>query len=211
MAVPRLLPLLLAVLLVAATGPGLSQAQGGRPVFAASSVGQARPLPPHVREERRFLQESAAQMQFTFEAARLAKDRATSPRARELAAAFIADHAAGHARLVRLLHTRGMAMPIASNAQSKILRQLAKAGGARFDRMFLVDVGTRAQAEALRQHERALPMLQDAAVRAWAEERLPRLRAQKVLAERGFARGNAPLTGPGSPSPASGHRAPAWP
>jgi predicted outer membrane protein len=113
--------------------------------------------------------------------------------------------------VLRLLHARGMAMPMLTNEQSKLLRQLARAEGTRFDRLFLHDIGVRAQAQALRQHERSVPALQDPALRMWADERLPRLRAQLVLAGRGFARGNAPLTGRSSPSPASGHRAPAWP
>jgi putative membrane protein len=206
--------LLQAAALALGAGAGTAHAaQGsGRPIFAPASIGQARPSAPHQREERRFLQESAAQLHFAHEAARLAHGRAASERARDLAAAFIADHRAAAPRLQRLLHARGMAMPMLDNAQAKVLRQLARANGARFDRAFVQDVGVRAQVLALRQHERAAPLLQDPALRAWADERVPRLRAQLALAERGrFARGNAPLTGRSSPSHASGHRSPAWP
>lgn len=161
-----------------------SAASSGRHVFAPGSVGTVRPLSPQQREERRFLQEAAAHLHLVNAAAELALARSQNAAVRELAKDLVRHYKAAHPALLRLLHVRGMAMPMPGNAQAKLLRQLGKATGPRFDRMFIEDVALRAQAGELRSWERLAATAQDTALKAWVEQHLPALRFQLAMAER---------------------------
>lgn len=189
---------------VAAVWSWAPHAQAGRPVFAPGSVEAARPLTPQQREERRFLQEAAAHLRFVHEASRLALTRSGSTAVRELAASIEEHHKQAHVQVIRLLHARGMAMPMPGNEHAKLLKQLGKAAGGKFDRLYLEEVGVRAHAIELRHHERAALAAQDAAVRTWAEQQQPGLRYRLAMAERALPGGDRRAQGkPGPPGPAA--------
>ena len=141
-------------------------------------------LTPEQRQERRFLQDAAAQLRFEHEAARIALTKSQNAAVREIATQIVREHKASEPHLLRLLHMRGMAPPLVDNAHVKAMKQLQKAEGRRFDRMFLEEVALRAQAIELREHERVLQTQFDPAIRVWAESRLPGLRMRMAMAER---------------------------
>lgn len=163
---------------------GHAAAAGRGPVFAASSVEGLRRLSPEQRQERRFLQETAAQLRFTAEAAKLAMARSGSAAARELAGNLLLYERQVQPDLLRLLHARDMALPMLGNDQMKVLKQLGRASGTKFDRVFLQEVGVRAHAYDLRTHERMAQSAQDPALRAWAQQQVPSVRYRLRLAER---------------------------
>jgi predicted outer membrane protein len=160
-------------------------ATGGRaPVFAASAVEGLKRLSPEQRQERRFLQETAAQLRFTTEAAKLAMARSGNAATRELASNLLKYEREAQPDLLRLLHARDMALPMLANDQIKVLKQLGRSSGARFDHLFLQEAGMRAHAYDVRTHERMAQMAQDPALRAWAQQQLPAMRHRLQLAER---------------------------
>lgn len=159
-------------------------AQARAPVFAAAAVEGLKRLTPEQRYERRFLQETAAQLRFMADASRLALARSDSTAVRELAGNLLQHEKSAQQDLLRLLYARGMAMPMLANGQVKLLKQLGRAGGAKFDRLFLQEVGLRAQAYDLRTYERMAQAAQDPALRSWAEQQLPGVRWRLQLAER---------------------------
>ena len=159
-------------------------ASSGRPVFAAGSVGSVRPLSPQQRQERRFLQEAAAHLHLVNAASELALARSQNAAVRELARDLVRHSKAAHPGLLRLLHARDMAMPMQGGAEAKLLRQLGKASGTRFDRMFIEEVAVRMQSGKLRHYERMAAAAQDPALKAWVEQHLPALRFQLAMAER---------------------------
>jgi putative membrane protein len=181
----RFLRMSLYVVAVYAVLAGTHAVAGGRaPIFAASAVEGVKRLTPEQRQERHFLQETAAQLRYTGEAAKLAQTRAGSAAARELASNLLLYERQAQPELLRLLHVRGMAMPMLDNDQIKVLKQLGRANGAKFDRLFLQEVGLRAHAYDLRTHERMGQVAPDPALRDWAEQQLPGIRYRLQLAER---------------------------
>lgn len=174
-----------AALALAAWAPDAALAANtGRPVFAAGSVGAVQPLSPQQREERRFLQDAAAHLHFMNAAARLALARSSGTAVRELAADLARHYEAANPPLMRLLHVRGMAMPMQGSAQAKVLARLAKVSGAQFDRLFIEEVALRPQMLQLRYYERLAAAAQDPALKAWVERHLPALRFQLAMAQR---------------------------
>lgn len=165
-----------------ATGHAATDARA--PVFAAGSVEGLKRLSPQQRQERRFLQETAAQLRFTAEAAKLAMARSGNAATRELASNLLLYEREVQPDLLRLLHARGMALPMLGNDQIKVLKQLGRSGGAKFDRLFLQEVGMRVHAYDLLTHERMAQTAQDPALRAWAQQQLPAVRYRLELAER---------------------------
>jgi putative membrane protein len=180
------LSLHVAVAFAMLAGAQASNAVAGEraPMFAASAVEGLKRLTPEQRQERRFLQETAAQLRFTAEAAKLAQTRSSSAAARELASNLVAYERQAQPELLRLLHVRGMALPMLDNDQIKVLKQLGRANAAKFDRLFLQEAGLRAHAYDLRTHERMAQVAQDPALKAWAEQQLPGMRYRLQLAER---------------------------
>jgi len=176
-------------------------AQGiAAPAFAPSGVEKVQRLSPGERQERRFLQDAAAQLRFEHEAARIALAKSQNAAVREIASQIVRQHKASEPTLVRLLHVRGMAMPLVPNEHIKVMKQLQRADGRRFDRLFLEEVALRAHGVEVREHERLLQAQVDPAVRSWAEARLPGLRMRLAMAERAVPQGDrlirAGLTGP---------------
>lgn len=194
--------------LAVAASAWMPAADAGRTVFAPGAVETVRPLSPQQREERRFLQEAAAHLRLVHEASRLALTRSGNAAVRELAGSIEAHHKDAHVQVTRLLHARGMAMPMLGNEHTRLLKQLGKAQGGKFDRLFLEEVGVRAHALELRQHERAALAAQDAAVRAWAEQQQPGLRYRLAMAERALPGGDRRAHGRPSPQGPAASRLP---
>jgi putative membrane protein len=170
-------------LLAAASAP-LAAPAGRAPAFAPGAVEGVRPLTPEQRMERRFLQDAAALQRYTSEAAKIALARSQNAAVREVAAQLRKHHETSQLELQYLLHVRGMALPMLSNEQAKSLKQLGRASGRQFDRLFLQEVGVRAQVIELRGYERMAQAARDPKIRAWVESQLPALRLRIALAER---------------------------
>jgi predicted outer membrane protein len=185
-------------LMAAASAPLAAPAvpSGRAPVFAPGAVEGMRPLTAEQRMERRFLQDAAALQRFNAEAAKLALARSQSAAVREIALQLRKQHETSQADLQYLLHVRGMALPMLGNDQARALKQLARANGRHFDRMFLQEVGVRAQVLELRSYERMAQAASDPQVRAWVQAQLPALRLRIALAERALPERTA--TAPGS-------------
>jgi predicted outer membrane protein len=170
--------------------PAAGAAPGG---YAAAAAAEAKPLPPAQRLERRFLQISAANLRFQSEASRLATTRSNNPAVKDLANTLMTRNQTAQPELLRLLHTRGMAPPIPTNEHSKLLRQLAKLNGAKFDRLYVDEVMLRSYQADIANYEKVLTQAEDAVLKAWIDRQLPTLRFQ--YAKAGKALPNASLRG----------------
>ena len=87
--------------------------------YAPQAAAEAKPLPPVQRLERRFLQIAAADLRFQAEASRLAQSRTNNPAVKDLANTLLSRYETAQPEMLRLLHVRGMAMPIPTNEHTK--------------------------------------------------------------------------------------------
>ena len=184
------------LLLLAAASAALAAPAGRAPVYAPGAVEGLRRLTPEQRMERRFLQDAAALQRFSGEAARLALARSQSPAVREVATQLRKHLETSGPQLQYLLHVRGMALPMLDNEQARALKQLGRASGRQFDRLFLQEAGVRAQVLELRSYERMAQAAHDPQIKAWVESQLPPLRYRLALAERALPERTA--TAPGN-------------
>jgi putative membrane protein len=189
--------------LLAANAQAAPPGSGG---YGAATGAQARPLSPAQRLERRFLQIAAANLRFQSEASRIAMDRSASPAVKDLANTLLARQETAQPEMVRLLHARGMAMPIPSSAHGKVLKQLAKLGGAKFDRAYVDEVALRSSQEDIANHEKMSAQAEDPVLKAWVDRQLPTLRYHLAKAGRALPgasshehRGGLTFSAPGSP------------
>ena len=150
----------------------------------ASAAGAPRPSTPAQRLERRFLQLTAANLRFQADASRLALARSGNPEVKDLANALLARHEQAEPELVRLLHARGMALPIASNQHAKVLKQLAKLQGAQFDRLYVEEAVRNPYRADIANFQKVAVEAEDPVIRAWAERQLPVLRVHEAKAGR---------------------------
>ena len=132
--------------------PALAQPRAN--LYAAAAAAEAKPLSQPQRLERRFLQIAAANLRFQSEASRLAATRSNNPAVKDLANALLARQQTAQPELLRLLHARGMAMPIPTNEHGKVLKQLAKLNGAKFDRLYVDEVVIGCRSEVIARHPR---------------------------------------------------------
>lgn len=157
--------------------------------FAAGSVPTAVPLSSDSREERRFLRDAAAQSRFELDASKMAFAKSGNNAVRTLAASLINHHNVVGLELTHLLNARGMALPMISNEQRKVLNKLAKAGGSSFDALYMKQVGA-AQAVVARDFEKASLAIREPQINGWILKTLPTTRYHLMLAER-FMPGDA--------------------
>ncbi len=160
--------------------------------YAASAAAEAKPMPPAQRLERRFLQITAANLRFESEASRLATARSNNPAVKDLASTLLARQQTVQPELLRLLHVRGMAMPIPTNEHNKLLKQLGKLNGAKFDRLYVDEVVLQSSQE-IANYEKVATEAEDPVLKAWIERQLPTLRVQSAKAGRALP--NASLRG----------------
>lgn len=169
-------------------------AQQTRPgLYAAAAAADAKPLPAPQRLERRFLQISAANLRFQAEASRLAQARSNNPAVKDLANTLLARQQTAQPELLRLLHARGMALPMPSNEHGKVLKQLAKLNGAKFDRLYVDEVVLRSYQADIANYEKVAVQAEDPVLKAWIDRQLPTLRFHVTKA--GKALPNAALRG----------------
>lgn len=171
----------LAALCAAALAPAMAQRA---PMFAASQLDAVKRLSPEQRQERQFLREAAAHLRLQTEASRLALARSTNTAGREIAAALLNHGNATQPELLHLLHVRGMALPLMGGDEARLLRQLNKAGGARFDRIYLQEVALRTSEADAVLYERMLRATHDTQLQAWLERHLATVRYHATLAGR---------------------------
>jgi putative membrane protein len=164
----------LAFCAVALAAPGLACA--APPAYAAAAAAEARPLPPAQRLERRFLQISAANMRFQAEASRLVATRSNNPAVKDLANTLMSRQQTAQPELLRLLHARGMAMPMTTNEHGKVIKQLARLNGAKFDRLYVDEVVLRSYQADIANFEKVATQAEDPVLRGWVERQLPTLR-----------------------------------
>lgn len=157
--------------------------------YAAGAAGA--PLGDAQRMERHFLQVAAASLRFQAEASLLARSRSSNPAVRDLAAALLARHKSAHPELLHLLQARGMAMPMPVSGHSKVLKELGKLNGARFDSLYVDAVVMRSYRADIEVFEQAAGRAGDPVLKAWIQRQLPTLRVQ--LAQAGRALPAVPL------------------
>ena len=151
--------------------------------FAAGSVPAATRLTSDAREERVFLRSAAAQSRFELDASKLAFAKSSNSPVRALAASMINHHNTIGLELAHLLNSRGMAMPMISNEQRKVLNQLTKLAGGRFDAVYMQQIGL-AQAAVARDYERAGAAIREPQINAWIVKTLATARYHQNMAER---------------------------
>lgn len=178
----RLGVLVMAVAAVAALP--VAAATGRAPAYAASAAADVKPLNTGQRLERRFLQISAANMRFQTEGSHVALARSSNPAVKDLANSLLARQQTTQAELLRLLHARGMAMPLATNDHAKVLKQLSKLNGSKFDRLYVDEVVIRSYQADIANYERIAQQAEDKVLKAWAERQLPTLRLHFTKAGR---------------------------
>jgi predicted outer membrane protein len=161
--------------------------------YAVAAAAEARPLPAPQRLERRFLQISAANLRFQAEASRLADARTNNPAVKDLANTLLSRQQTAQPELLRLLHVRGMAQPIPTNEHGKVLRQLAKLNGAKFDRLYVDEVVLRSYQTDIANYEKVAALAQDPVLKVWIDRQLPTLRFH--YAKAGKALPSASLRG----------------
>lgn len=161
-----------------------------------AAAAEAKRTPAAQRLERRFLQITAANLSFQAEASRLALARSANPAVKDLANTLLARQQKTQPEILRLLDARGMAMPIPTNAHGKVLRQLAKLSGAKFDRFYVDEVVIASSQEDIANCEKMAAQAEDRVLKAWVDRQLPALRFQLAKAGRAL---------PGEPP--RGHRA----
>jgi len=162
-------------------------------VYAAAAAAEARPLAPVQRLERHFLQVTAATLRFQSDASRLALARSNNPAVKDIANTLLARQQTAQPELLRLLHARGMALPILTNEHGKVLKQLAKLNGAKFDRLYVDEVVVRSCQADIANYERLAVQAEDPVLKAWIDRQLPTLRFH--LAKAGKALPAATLRG----------------
>lgn len=171
--------------------PALAQPRAN--LYAAAAASEAKPLSQAQRLERRFLQITAANLRFRAEASRLAATRSNNPAVKDLANTLLARQQTAQPELLRLLHARGMAMPIPTNEHGKVLKQLAKLNGAKFDRLYVDEVVLRSHQADIGNFEKVASQAQDPVLKAWVDRQLPTLRVH--FAKAGKALPSASLRG----------------
>jgi putative membrane protein len=158
------------------------------PAFAASSAAQRKPSSPAQRLERRFLQISAANLRFETDGSRLALQRSSNPAVKDLANSLLARQQTAQPELLRLLHVRGMAPPPLAPGHGKVLKQLARLTGPKFDRLYVDEVVRSCQAD-IANYERVAQEGEDAVLKGWAERQVPALRAESAKADKALPNG----------------------
>ena len=188
----RIVPIALCIVAAAAIVPACA-ATAHSAAFAASSIADAKPLPAVQRLERRFLQLAAADLRFQAEASRLALARSNNPSVKDLANSLLARQKQAQPDLLHLLHVRGMALPMPTNGHGKVLRQLAKLNGAKFDRLYVDEVVLKSYHDDIANYQKVAADAQDPVLKAWVERQLPTLRIH--YAKAGKALPSAALHG----------------
>lgn len=169
-------PLLCCAALLAACAWPVAAQQPRPGLYAAASAAGARPLPAAQRLERRFLQISAANLRFQAEASRLAQARSNNPAVKDLANTLLSRQQTAQPELLRLLQAREMALPMTSNEHGKLLKQLAKLNGAKFDRLYVDEVVLRSYQADIANYEKLAVQAEDPVLKAWIDRQLPTLR-----------------------------------
>ena len=172
-------PLSAATLLLAALVPLAAHAQ-----LSPQYSRDARPLQPAQRQERYFLQQASAHVRLQAEASQLALARTNNPAVKELAKLVLARHRTAQPEVLRMLQSRGMAMPLSTNEANKLLKQLSKAKGAQFDRMYVEDAVLRTYQLDVASYEKMATQAEDSVLKAWVERELPVLRTHVDKASR---------------------------
>lgn len=146
------------------------------PAYAPGAAAEARPLGQAQRFERRFLQITAANMRFQAEASRLVATRSNNPAVKDLANTLLSRQQTAQPELLRLLHARGMAMPLPQNEHGKVLKQLSRSNGAKFDRLYVDEVVMRSYQADITNFEKVAAQADDPVLKAWVDRQLPTLR-----------------------------------
>ena len=92
-----------------------------------------------------------------------------------------------------LLHARAMAMPLVGNDEARVLRELRKSAGRKFDRVYLQEVALKANQAAAAHYERIAAVTRDPELRAWVARHLPTVRYHASLASRAAGGGAGQL------------------
>ena len=162
-------------------------------VYAPGAAAQVHPSTPGQRLERRFLQIAAANLRFQSDASRLAESRTNNPAVKDLANTLLSRQPTAQPDLLRLLHQRGMALPMPTNEHNKVLKQLAKLNGAKFDHLYVDEVVLRSYQADISNYEKVAAQADDPVLKAWIDRQLPTLRFH--YAKAGKALPSASLRG----------------
>ncbi|MDB5859522.1 MAG: hypothetical protein JWQ76_3211 [Ramlibacter sp.] len=154
------------------------------PRYAASAAAESRPLGTAQRLERHFLQVAAGHLRLQAEGSQLALARTNNPAVKELAKLLLARQKAAQPELLHMLQSRGMAMPLTSNENNKLLKQLAKVNGAQFDRLYVEEVVLRTYQADVVSFEKMATQAEDSVLKAWVERQLPVLHAHQDKAAK---------------------------
>jgi len=174
-------PLAFAILALAVAG---AHAQPRAPTYAAAAAAEARPLGNTQKLERHFLQVAASNARFQSDASRMVATRSNNASVKEIAKAIMDRQKIVQPEMLHLLQARGMAMPILSNDHNKVIKQLGKASGVKFDRLFVEEVALRTYQSDIENFEKMAAQAEDPVLKAWVERQLPVLRNHLAMVNR---------------------------
>ncbi|MBC5766828.1 DUF4142 domain-containing protein [Ramlibacter albus] len=173
-----------AVVAAALIVAGAAQAQVPAPMFVAGRAESVRSLTSEQKQERQFLRDTAGHLRLMHAASKLALEKSANGRVRELAAAMLNQANVMQPEVQYLLHARGMAMPMWTNEQSRVLKALKQSAGTKFDRIYLDEVALRAGQQDAVRFERIATVTRDPQLQGWIGRHLPTLRYHVMLAGR---------------------------
>lgn len=180
----KYIPRPLLALALAALATAGAHAQHPPTTYAPSAAAQAKPLSNAQRLERRFLQITASNARYQADASRLAATRSNNTAVKEVAQAVLARQKTTQPELLHLLQARGMAMPILASDHNKVVKQLGKLNGAKFDRTYIDEVLLRTCQADIENFETLATQAEDPVLKAWIERQLPVLRSQLAQVNR---------------------------
>lgn len=160
---------------------GSAQAADEQNTQTQPQAQQSAQLKGHDRE---FFNKAAQGGLMEVEAAKLAKDRASSADVKSLAETLERDHSAGNQKLMQIAQEKGLEAPKLDSKHQKELDKLSKLKGEEFDKAFLQRVGMKDHKEDIKLFEREAKDGNDAQLKAFAQEQLPTLRNHLAMIEK---------------------------
>lgn len=127
-------------------------------------------------QDRKFVMDAAQGGMAEVELGRLATERAANADVKAFARRMIDDHTAANEKLKQVARDKSVTLPTELSAEHKQHRdKLAKATGAEFDKMYMSHM-VKDHEKTVADFEKETKNGQDAAVRSFAQQTLPKLR-----------------------------------
>jgi putative membrane protein len=170
---------------LALPGPGALAADEPKPAQAEQPSDAAVERAKLSEQDREFLVKAAQGGMLEVEAAKLARERASSAEVKEFAQTLLKDHQAANEKLQRIAADKGIALPKELDAKHKDeLKKLSDAKGEDFDRKFIERMGLKDHKKDISMFEKQAKQGKDATLKNFAEQTVPTLRKHLSMAQK---------------------------